>query len=345
LAAVPAAGLVLLLAGCGGTTAAASSAPDNSNNAAGNSNAAGGNNNSQGRAFPGAQGKIADISGKTLQVQNDTTQTAVTYTSATKMSQTVSGSKSDLAVGKCVSVRPVQSGTDPSAAPTQTDDSTPIEAGSVTISDPTNGSCNGGFGGAGFGGSGARGNGGFRGQRGANGGTQNGGAPTGDAGQAPTGAQGQGNGQGRGQGQRGGGFGGGGFGGGGANGTITAINGDTVTVEMQRPQFNQGANSGTGASGTAASSTPTMTTVTRTVTLSSATTYTKTESASSSDLKVGKCVTALGSTDSNGTLAATSIALRPADASGSCTAGMFGGFGGRRGAGANGTANTGTVSS
>jgi Domain of unknown function (DUF5666) len=75
------------------------------------------------------------------------------------------------------------------------------------------------------------------------------------------------------------------------------------------------------------------------VTLSSATTYTKSESASASDLKVGKCVTALGSTDSNGTLTATTIALRPADASGSCTAG-FGGFGGRRNGAGTGSTTT-----
>jgi hypothetical protein len=83
-----------------------------------------------------------------------------------------------------------------------------------------------------------------------------------------------------------------------------------------------------------------MTTVTRTVTLSSATTYTKNTSASASDLKVGKCVTALGSTDSNGTLAATTIALRPAE-NGSCTTG-FGNFGGRRNLGNGNPGNGGT---
>jgi hypothetical protein len=206
----------------------------------------------------------------------------------------------------------VQSGTDANTAPTQTDDSTPIAAGSVSISDPVNGSCTGGFGGGAF----ARGNNqGFQGRRG----------------QAPTGDPNPANGQNRGP--------RGGFGGGGANGKITQIDGDTLTVESQRPQFNPN-----GAAGST-SSTPTMTTVTRTVTLSSATTYTTTEAASAADLKVGKCVTALGSTDSNGTLTATTIALRPADASGSCTAGMFGGFGGRRnGDAANGTGSP-TISS
>lgn len=328
LAAAPAVGLVLLLAGCGGTSASASSAPDNSANGnTGTNNSAAGNNaggNGQGRAFPGAQGKIADISGKTLQVQNDTTQTAVTYTASTKMSQTVSAARSDLAVGKCVSVRPVQSGTDANTAPAPADDSTPVAAGSVSISDPVNGSCNGGFGGGAFGGGAfgaGRGNGGqgFQGRRGqgTNGQTAAGQAGTGD----PNAANGQN------RGPRGG------FGGG-ANGKITQINGDTLTVESQRPQFD--------ANGTAGStsSTPTMTTVTRTVTLSSATTYTKTESASASDLKVGKCVTALGSTDSNGTLTATTIALRPAE-NGSCTTG-FGGFGGRRN-GAGGAAGSGST--
>jgi hypothetical protein len=308
LVAVPAAGVALMmLAACGGTTASASSAPGSAGN---NSAATNNQGNGGGRNFPGANGKIAEIDGKTLQVQSDTTQTAVTYTGSTKMSQTVAAARSDLAVGKCISVRPVQSA-DASATPAAPDDATPVAAGSVTISDPVNGSCTGGFGGFG----GPRGNGGFRGQGfrgqdGANGAT---GAPQG----APNGQTAQG--------FRGG------TGARGVNGKVSAINGDIVTVESQRPQVNQN-------NGSAASSAPTMTTVTRTVTLSSSTTYTKTESASSSDLKVGRCVTALGSTDSNGTLTATMIALRPAQ-NGSCTAGFGGRFNGT-GAGAPAASNS-----
>jgi len=303
LAAAPAAGLVLLLAGCGGGASAAASSTNNGANGQSTNADNGTGNNSAGRAFPGANGQIAAVDGKTLQVQNTTTQTAVTYTASTKLSQTVDAAKADLAVGKCISVRPVQSATDNSgAAPTTADDSTPVAAGSVSISDAVNGSCTGGFGGGLGGGNGGQG---FRGRgQGAAGGTATG-APSD---QAPTGAPGGT------QGFRGG------AGGRGADGKITKIDGDTVTIEMQQRPFNQGA----AAAGSAASATPTVTTVTRTVTLSSATTYTKTASASSSDLKVGKCVTALGSTDSNGTLAATSIALRPAT-NGSCTTG----FGGR----------------
>jgi hypothetical protein len=326
LAAVPAAGLTaLLLAGCGGGTSAAAAGAPAANSGAGNNangnNAAG--NNGAARTFPGASGQIAAVSGKTLQVQNTTTQTAVKYTDSTKLSQSVTGAQSDLAVGKCISVRSADTGST-TGAPTTTDDSTPVAASSVTISDPVNGTCVGGIGG--FGGGGGGGGGGFgggargnRGQganaQGTTGQAQTGQTPTS---QAPTGANGRG-----------------GIGGRGADGKITKIDGDTVTIEMQQRQFNQG---GTAAAGTAASSTPTVTTVSRTVTVSSATTYTKTVSAAASDLKVGKCVTALGSADSNGAITATSISLRPADATGSCTTAMFGG--GRRTGAAGGGATT-----
>jgi hypothetical protein len=293
LAAVPAAGLALvLLTGCGGGTSAAASSTDPSNSGSTNPAATGGGTPGGTRNFPGANGQIAEVTGKILQVQSTTTQTAVTYTGSTKLTQTVSAAKSDLAVGKCISVRSADTGTT-----TSTDNSVPVAASSVSISDPVDGSCTGGFGGgggnlgAGFPGPGAGGQ-----------------APTG---QPPADATGQsgaagGNPAGRGMGPRG------------ANGTITKIDGDTVTVESQQPQFNQ------NTSGSAASTTPTITTVTRTVTLSSATTYTKSASASSADLKVGKCVAALGTTGTDGTLTATSIALSPAQ-NGTCSAG----FGGR----------------
>jgi hypothetical protein len=74
----------------------------------------------------------------------------------------------------------------------------------------------------------------------------------------------------------------------------------------------------------------TTTTVTRTVTLDSATTYTKTEPADASALTVGKCVTALGTTDSTGAMTAGSINIRPA-VDGTCSMG----FGRGQGNGAN----------
>ncbi len=111
-----------------------------------------------------------------------------------------------------------------------------------------------------------------------------------------------------------------GFGGGGANGMIASISGDTMTVTtMARPA---GATGATGSSGT--------TTVTRTVTLDSSTTYTKTESAAGSALTVGKCVNAVGTSDSTGAITASSISIRPM-VNGACSTGF-----GRRGMGGGG---------
>ena len=52
------------------------------------------------------------------------------------------------------------------------------------------------------------------------------------------------------------------------------------------------------------------------------TTYTATARATSTALKVGLCVTALGTADDTGAVAASSISLRPAEAGG-----CLGGFG------------------
>jgi hypothetical protein len=96
----------------------------------------------------------------------------------------------------------------------------------------------------------------------------------------------------------------GGFrGGGGAFGTVASVSGSTFTVSSTAP----------GAAGGAAS------TRTITVTETPATTYTADEKATAAALKVGSCVTARGTTDSTGTLAATALSVRPA-VNGSCTA-------------------------
>jgi Domain of unknown function (DUF5666) len=116
----------------------------------------------------------------------------------------------------------------------------------------------------------------------------------------------------RGPGAGGNGFGGNGFGGLAAFGKVTAVNGSTFTLESLRRQ------SGTGT--TAVPST-------RTVQTSAATTYTRTEAASAKALVVGLCVTALGKSSDTGSIAATSILLRPAE-NGSCSSGF-----GRRGPG------------
>jgi hypothetical protein len=100
----------------------------------------------------------------------------------------------------------------------------------------------------------------------------------------------------------------------GAVGKVTAVNGASFTVESSAPQ-----------GGSAAAGAPTA----RTVDTSAATTYTRTATANAKALVVGLCVTALGKTSDTGSIAATSIALRPAQ-NGSCSSGF-----GRRGAGGN----------
>lgn len=98
--------------------------------------------------------------------------------------------------------------------------------------------------------------------------------------------------------------------GGGASGLVTAVHGATFTVASTR--FGQ-------PGGTA--TTPV------TVTTTASTTYNRSAPATPAALKVGLCVTARGQADSTGTVAATLIALRPAE-NGTCA----NGFGGGRGA-------------
>jgi hypothetical protein len=107
-----------------------------------------------------------------------------------------------------------------------------------------------------------------------------------------------------------------GIGGLGAFGKVTAVGGAGFTVESSRPQTS------TAVPSTAVPSTAVPST--QTVRTSSATTYTRTETATAKALAVGLCVTALGKADETGSVAATSITLRPAQ-NGSCSPG----FGGR----------------
>lgn len=85
-------------------------------------------------SFPGAFGEIASISDTTLQVRNDQTgEVKVTYTDTTELTQQISGSVADLAVGSCVLVM--------SDGAT---DSDPVTATAVTVSAAVDGSCQGG---------------------------------------------------------------------------------------------------------------------------------------------------------------------------------------------------------
>jgi hypothetical protein len=98
----------------------------------------------------------------------------------------------------------------------------------------------------------------------------------------------------------GGGFGGGGFGGL-ANGKVSQLSGDTMSVLV------------TGRGG--------QSDTTDQVTLTASTTYTQTVTVSSTALKVGECVTAIGSTGSTGSVSATRITLSTPGANG-CTTGF-----------------------
>jgi hypothetical protein len=250
--------------------------------------------------MPGTSGKIAAIQGKTLQVQGSDGQTAVTYTSSTSITAEVSAALADVTIGSCVTVTPA----DGTSSSTDSDD-TEVTAATVSITEATDGSCQGGFGG-GFGG------GGFQGgpQGGFGGGQRPSGAPSDFPTDRPSNFPSDGAGR----------FGGGGFGAVGAFGEVTALTGDGFTVTSSFPS--QGS-SGTGADTSVS------------VVVSHDTTYTTTAKATSSSLKVGKCVLATGQADDTGAVTAETLRVsNPVD--GECTSG----FGLRRpgsGSGADGT--------
>lgn len=292
---------VLLVAACGGSTPAKGAAVGVPTT--GSAGGAGGGAGDGARGFPGATGLLAEIDGTTLQVQGADAQTAVTYSAATTFTNTVSARLSDVVVGACVQARTARlpsgtGGAAPTAAPSA--NAGPIVAASVEITPSVNGSC------ASPVGSRAPFPGGTRGP-GATG------VPT----RSPS-AGGNGFGS--------NGPGGRGFGGLGAFGKVTAVNGATFTIESSRPQ-------GGGAATTAAPGTAVPTT--ESVETSAVTTYTRTLPANAKALAVGLCVTALGKASDTGSIAATSITLRPAE-NGSCSTGF-----GRRGPGGSPTSTGG----
>ncbi len=287
---------VLAVSACsGGKAAAPSAAPASTSPSAAAANPGGG----QRQGAPGVSGIVAAVSGKTLQVQNDTSQTAVTYGTSTALTQSVPATAADVVVGMCAVVRSATtaSGTATPAATAPAAPAAPaptaVTASTVVLSPALNGTCAGGLGGfGGFGGFG----GGFRGGPGAT--ATDGSVPTDQPARVrPPGAGG-----------RGGGF-------GGAVGIVTAVSSSGFIVA--NVAFPRGAATG----GDASSSPPPTTSVA--VSTTGATTYTKDAQATSSAIKAGVCVTARGTADSSGTLAATAIAIRPA-VNGACATG-FGG--------------------
>ncbi|NUU16060.1 hypothetical protein HP550_02185 [Cellulomonas humilata] len=267
-----AAASVLVLAGCSaGTSQAAaptaSATPQQQQDGGGAQPPGGG----------GASGEIATVTGTVMQVRSDDAQTAVTWTDATTFSATVAGTLADVTVGSCV-VAVSTATTDDT-----TDTSAPVEATSIRITQPSDdGTCAGGFGGfAGGPGGGDRPDGAptdLPSMRAPDG------APTDLPSGAPDGAR---------------------MFGGGASGTVTAIDGSTLTVETTGPDD---------------------ATTSRTVTVTDATTYTTTAAADASAMVVGQCATARGEADDSGKVTATSITVS-APTDGDCTTGMLGGRG------------------
>jgi len=289
------AGLVVLaLAGCG-SSAGSTATPTPAASARGGGGAPG--QPAGGGRAPGIAGTVAAVDGRTLQVQGANEQTAVVYTPKTKVTAQVATSAAALAVGNCVSVRPVTStSTAPTGSTAPGASTGPLAAASVTILS-TKGGCEAG---AGFPGGGFPGGG-----RPVGAGVPSGmpsGAPSGPPSGMPAGGRPGGSGR---------------FG---AIGEVTALSAGSFTVASVLPRF--------GGPGSAGGATPTPTASASpapvTVTYAAATTFLTTAEAKASSVKVGSCVRATGTTDDTGTLTATTLVLSsPVD--GSCTFGVRGG--------------------
>jgi hypothetical protein len=272
------------LTACGGSGSGAASTPTTTPAA---QQARGG---AFGAAFPGANGQIAALSGRTLQVQSPQSgQVAVTWTTATTFSRTVPAAASAVAVGSCVDVRTdaATSASGSSGGTAYTD----VTATSITLSSPVKGSCSTGRGEFGAGGG-----------LGFGGGT---GPPSGFPSGAPSGFPSGGQG---GRSGNGGGF---------ARpvvGRVTAVHAGVLTVAAV--DF-----AGRAPGGTAAPTTGATETAPVTVHTSATTTWMRTTTGTAKDLAVGQCVSALGKADDTGAVTATTIASRPAQ-DGQCTIGF-----------------------
>lgn len=153
----------ILVAGCSSSSAAAApdatAAPDAASTSAPtsgqNQRPAGGTGQAGQNRQPGVSGTIAAVSGKTLQVQSASAQTAVSYTDATVFTTTTSATLADVVAGVCVAViefgGPTAAGTSTAPSTAAPGSTAAAAAGSrVTITDPTNGACTAqGFGGFG----------------------------------------------------------------------------------------------------------------------------------------------------------------------------------------------------
>ena len=248
---------------------------------------------SGGSFSPPTSGSVAAISGSSMEVQNQQTgQVTVNWTPSTTFSQVASVPSSSAAAGDCVTV----SGSSSKGT---------ITAKTVTISQPTAGKCNTG---------GAGGSGGFGGAGGFGGGTRPSGASGRPAGGFPGGRPGGATG-----GRRPG------FGGSGnvgfASGTVKSATPTSLVISgFSSASITKNAKSSKKPT------TPKTTTVK--VKTTSSTTYSENQAAASTNLAVGDCVTAAGSSDSTGAVSATTVRITSTGGQ-TCTTGFGrGAFGG-----------------
>lgn len=96
--------------------------------------------------IPGVSGLVAAVSGSTAQVQSRTSQTAVSWTSATTFTAQQKTTDAALAVGACVSVQATPASSSGQASPS------PITAATVEIRSTSGSGCASAFGGRGTGG-------------------------------------------------------------------------------------------------------------------------------------------------------------------------------------------------
>jgi hypothetical protein len=209
-------------------------------------------------------------------------QTTVNWTASTSFSQTVKTARSSVKVGECLTV-------------TGSSKKGTVTAKSVTISKAKSGKCTGAGGFGGFGGAGGSrpsGSGGFTppsgGERPPQGGSGNGGPPQGAGGSAR-------------------GFANTGF----ATGKVTKVSGQSLVLS--------GFSSGTLRKQPVKKNTRATPVA---VKVTSSTTYTTSQAAAASDLALGDCVTAAGSTATTGAVTASTIRIASTGGK-SCTTSGF----------------------
>lgn len=242
---------------------------------------------------PGISGEIAAVDGTTAQVQDDESQTAVSWSDDTTVTVTVDGTLADVTVGSCVVT--LTGALDGASGDESDATGDTADAATVAVSEPVDDECTGSLGG------------GFPGGEFPGGGERPEGAPTdlpSDLPELPEGAPtDMPSGAPDGQGGPGDGF--GGFGGL-TTGLVTAVDGSTITVTTTSPEGE---------------------TLEESVTVDDATTFTVQRAASGEDVVVGQCVTAQGKSSDDGTFAATSLSISAPGDEG-CTSGFPGGRGG-----------------